>query len=226
MGAFGGPDIITDNLTFAIDVGSTRSYPGTGTTVDSLIGTMTGALVNGVGIGTTNGGYLDFDGADDKMTLSTNISLGNGNLAWTVLAWVRSTTTVNSLGHGSVASNDGSGPVYSMMGINSGKIVYWTYQSSAWAQKLGVATVNDGNWHLLTWVNNTNYTMDMYVDGVFDKNVANSTSGNNNPIDAIGNSWTNIFDGDIAPVYIYQGKSLTAAEVLQNFNAQKSRFGL
>ena len=221
-----GPHIITNNLTFAIDVGSTRSYPGTGTTVNSLIGTMTGALVNGVGIGTTNGGYLDFDGIDDQMTLSTNISLGNGNLAWTVLAWVRSTTTVNSLGHGPVASNDGSGPVYSMMGINSGKIVYWTYQSSAWTQKLGVATVNDGDWHLLTWVNNTNYTMDMYVDGVFDKNVANSTSGNNNPIDCIGTSWTARFDGDIAPVYFYQGKALSAAEVLQNYNAQKSRFGL
>jgi len=226
MAYFTGPNIITDGLTFAIDVGSIRSYPGSGTTVSSLKGTMTGALVNGVGIGTTNGGFLEFDGTDDRLTLSTNINLGNGNLAWTFSAWARSTTTTNTLGHGAIASNDGAGPVYSVMGINSGKIVYWTYQSNAWSQKLGVATVNDGNWHLLTWVNNTNYTMDMYVDGVFDKNVANSTSGNNNPIDAIGNSWTNIFDGDIAPVYIYQGKSLTAAEVLQNFNAQKSRFGL
>ena len=113
-----GPHIIDDNLTFAIDVGSTRSYPGTGTTVNSLTGVITGTLVNSPGIGTTNGGYIEFDGADDKLTLSTNINLGNGNLAWTVLAWVRSTTTVNSLGHGPVASNDGSGPVYSMMGIN------------------------------------------------------------------------------------------------------------
>ena len=136
MGFYRGPNIVTDNLTLAIDVGSTRSYPGTGTTVNSLIGTMTGTLVNGVGVGTTNGGFLEFDGTDDRLTLSANINLGNGNLAWTVSAWARSTTTTNDLGHGTIVSNDGSGPVYSVMGINSGKIVYWTYQSGAWALNL------------------------------------------------------------------------------------------
>ena len=37
MGAFGGPDIITDGLQLAIDAGSTRSYPGSGTTVTDLV---------------------------------------------------------------------------------------------------------------------------------------------------------------------------------------------
>ena len=54
-------------------------------------------------------------------------------------------------------------------------------------------------------------------------------SGNNNPMGCYtvipGVSYH--LNGDIAPVTrVYQGKSLTAAEVLQNFNAQKSRFGL
>ena len=31
MGAFGGPDIVTDGLVLALDAGSERSYPGTGT---------------------------------------------------------------------------------------------------------------------------------------------------------------------------------------------------
>ena len=140
-----------------------------------------------------------------------------GIVAWTVSAWVKSTTTVNGLGQGSVASNDGSGPVYSMMGINSGKMVYWTYQGG-WVQFLGVATINDGDWHYLTWVNYSDTTMDMYVDGVFDKNITNSTSGNNNPIDTIGNSWSARFDGEIAALHIYS-KSLTVEEITQNYNA-------
>ncbi len=37
MGAYGGPDIITDGLVFAIDAGSTRSYAGSGTTGIDLI---------------------------------------------------------------------------------------------------------------------------------------------------------------------------------------------
>ena len=224
---YGGP-IVTSDLTFAIDAGVLGSYEGGATpsipTVKSLVGTVTGTLTNGVGWNNGGGGTWDFDGTDDKLTLSTNISLGNGNIAWTVSAWVKSTTTVNGLGQGPIATNDGSGPVYSVMSINAGKMCYWTYQSSAWAQKLGVTTVNDGNYHLLTWVNYSNSTMDMYVDGVFDKNVTNSTSGNNNPIDSIGASWTAFFDGEIAALHIYQSKSFTAEEVAQNYNANVNQY--
>ena len=224
---YGGP-IVTSDLTFAIDAGVLGSYEGGATpsitSVKSLVGTVTGTLTNGVGWNNGGGGTWDFDGTDDKLTLSTNISLGNGNIAWTVSAWVKSTTTVNGLGQGPIMTNDGSGPVYSVMSINAGKMCYWTYQSSAWAQKLGVTTVNDGNYHLLTWVNYSNSTMDMYVDGVFDKNVTNSTSGNNNPIDSIGASWTAFFDGEIAALHIYQSKSFTADEVAQNYYANVNQY--
>ena len=35
MAYFTGPNIVTDGLDYLIDAGSTRSYPGTGTTVNS-----------------------------------------------------------------------------------------------------------------------------------------------------------------------------------------------
>jgi hypothetical protein len=170
-------------------------------------------------------GTFSFNGSSDYFTIP-NTTLGNGNVAWTVSCWMKTTTTTNSLGQGSVLSNISGGPVYSMMGVNNGKIVYWTYQNSNWAQKLGVGkTVNDGNWHMLTWVNYTNSTMDMYVDGVIDSNVANSTSGNNNPVDVIGRSWAGYFPGSIATLSRYTS-SLTATEVQQNFNALRGRYGL
>jgi hypothetical protein len=37
---------------------------------------------------------------------------------------------------------------------------------------------------------------------------------------------TKYFSGDIAAVRQYKGRAFTAAEVLRNYNAQKSRFGL
>jgi len=223
---FNGP-ILTDYITYAFDASNLVSFEPGETSVYSLTGSLgaasDGTLGNGVGFSDIANGNWVFDGVDDKLTLAANINLGNGNVAWTVEAWVKSTTAVNGLGQGSVASNDGSGPVYSMMGINANKMVYWTYQSG-WVQYLGNKTINDGNWHHLTWVNYTNYTMDMYVDGVFDRNVGNSTSGNNNPIDTIGNSWSSRFDGDIASVYFYQGKSLSAAEVNQNYQAKIKKY--
>jgi hypothetical protein len=221
-------NIVTNSLSYLWDAGNLVSYPGSGVTTYNMTGSIAGNLQNGVGFNTGFGGYWSFDGSNDSILLdnaNTSFLLGNGNSNWTVNAWVRTTTSANSLGQGSVLSNSNSGPVYSMMGVNSGKIVYWTYQNDNWSQKLGSTTINDGNWHMLTWVNFSNSTMTMYVDGVLDTNVANSTSGNNNPIDIIGGSWAGFFQGDIANIQVYQGKAFSLSEVKQNFSAYSSRFG-
>ena len=70
MGFYRGPNIVTDGLVFAIDAGSERSYPGSGTTTTSLVGSNTGTLTNGVAFSTDNGGNWDFDGVDDYITAS------------------------------------------------------------------------------------------------------------------------------------------------------------
>jgi hypothetical protein len=168
---------------------------------------------------------FSFNGTTDNLTIPT-ISLGNGNLPWTASAWVKTTTNASTLGTGAIMSNQSGGPVYSAMCVNSGKIAYWTYQNSAWSQKLGVGpNVNDNVWHMLTWVNNSNSTMAMYVDGVLDSNVANSTSGNNNPIDMIGSSWAAKFPGSIGSIQVYN-VALTADQVAQNFAAYRGRYGI
>lgn len=220
-------DIVTGSLSYIWDAGNLISYIGTGTTTYNMTGSINGTLQNGVTYNPGYGGYWSFDGADDRILLdNSNYSflLGDGNSNWTVNAWVRTTTSANGLGQGSVMSNSNGGPVYSMMGINAGKIVYWTYHSG-WFGYSGTSTVNDGNWHMLTWVNYSNLTLDMYVDGVLDGNCNNSLSGNNNPIDIIGGSWAALFQGDIAAVQVYQGKAFNTSEVKQNYSAQSSRFG-
>jgi hypothetical protein len=184
-----------------------------------------GELVNGPTFNSGNLGSISFDGVDDFISIP-NITMGNGNIPWTISTWTKTTTTVNALGQGSIISNSSGGPVYSMLGVNNGRIVYWTYQNNAWSQKLGNSIINDGNWHNLTWVNYQNSTMDMYVDGILDSNVTNSTSGNNNPLNIIGASWAARYSGLISNLSIYKNKSLTTQEVLQNYNATKSRYGL
>ena len=231
MGLMYGPDIpgVTEGLTFYIDAVKPKSYPGSGTSWNNLIKDAPGCILTNDPVfnNTPPSSNFTFDGSNDYVEIlggNYAVTLGNGNLAWTVNAWIKTSTTVNSLGAGSILSNSNSGPVYSMMGVNNGRIVYWTYQNSNWAQKLGNATVNNNAWRMLTWVNYTNYTMDMYVDGVLDASVANSTSGNNNPVDRIAGSWGGYYNGSIAALSMYRGTALTAAQVLQNYNALKSRF--
>ena len=205
-----------------------RYWPALNTTVSNTqaIVDLTGQnTITATSLTYASDGTFSFNGSSDYLTIP-NTTLGNGNVEWTVSCWMKTTTTTNSLGGGSVLSNISGGPVYSMMGVNNGKIVYWTYQSNAWAQKLGTGkTVNDGNWHMLTWVNYANYTMDMYVDGLLDSNVANSTSGNNNPVDVIGRSWAAYFPGSIASMSRYS-RALTRNEVFQNFAAQRGIYGV
>lgn len=226
MATFGGPNTIETGLVLSLDAANPTSYVSGSTTWRDLSGNNnSGSLINGPTFSTEAGGSIVFDGSNDYVTIP-NTTMGNGNIAWTINTWTKTTTAVNSLGLGSIVSNASGGPVYSMLGVNEGKIVYWTYQSNAWSQKLGVRTINDGNWHMLTWVNYTNYTMDMYVDGTFDVNVANSTSGNNNPLDRVGGSWTGYYNGFISIFQITKNKALSASEVLQNYNAMRGRFGI
>jgi len=223
-------NIVTGSLSYIWDAGNLLSYPGSGTTTYNMTGSINGTLQNGVTYNPGYSGYWSFDGADDRILLDNSnysFSLGDGNSNWTVNAWVKTTTTVNGLGTGPILSNSNGGPVYSEMGINGGKIVYWVYPSNidGWKSFTGNITVNDGIWHMLTWVNKVGYTMDMYVDGVLDVTVSPTNAGNNNPIDIIGGCWASNFQGDIATVQVYQGKAFNLSEVQQNFSAYSSRFG-
>ena len=210
---------------FRSDVRYTPFVNGTRSNIQAIVDLTGQNIITATSLTYANDGTFNFNGSSDYLTIP-NTTLGNGNVEWTVSCWMKTTTTTNSLGQGSVLSNISGGPVYSMLGVNNGKIVYWTYQNSNWAQKLGVGkTVNDGNWHMLTWVNYNNYTMDMYVDGLLDSNVANSTSGNNNPVDVIGRSWAGYFPGSIASLSRYT-RSLSPSEVQQNFAAQRGIYGV
>lgn len=210
------------NVQFEQNTYATPFVNGTRTSNRAIVDLTGNTIVTATSLTYASDNTFSFNGSNYISIPSVN--LGNGNVTWSVSAWIKTTTTTNVLGGGSVMSNSSGGPVYSMMGVNNGKIVYWTYQSG-WIQKLGVKTVNDNIWHMLTWVNYSNSTMDMYVDGILDTNIANSTSGNNNPIDRIGGSWAAQFVGSISSVQLYF-KALSAAEVQQNFNALRGRYGI
>ena len=224
--------IVSDGLVLSLNAADKNSYPGSGTTwFDTSGNNKTTTLTNGPAFNGANGGYIAFDGADDFGSITGGfyaITLGNGDIAWTTTAWIKTSTSANGLGAGSVISNSSGGPVYSMMGVNAGKIVYWSYHPSlgGWYSNLGNTTVNNNAWHMLTWVNYSNSTMQMFVDGILDSSTFSSLSGNNNPLDIIGASWAAYFAGDIACLYINKGVSLSQSQITQNYNAQKSRFGL
>ena len=74
------PRIVTSGLELLLDAQDTNSYPGSGTTWYDLSGNNRNAtLTNGA---TYSNGYISFDGTDDRIVLSSNVT--TPILGWTV----------------------------------------------------------------------------------------------------------------------------------------------
>jgi len=223
MGSYGGPDIITDGLVFAIDAGSERSYPGSGTTVTSLVGSATGALNNGVGFTSSFGGGFTFDGTDDDISIGSSILNVD---AFTVEAIVNITSTGNNNKTIFSAGNGSSTGIWFLKqrsGLGN-KLVMHGYDGVN--PRVNVPSTNvvpdAENAYVAVTFNGTSYQL--YINGVADGN-----SVSDNKVAATSSNFIASFNnGSFAPGTIYAVRlyntGLTAAEILQNYNAQKNRF--
>jgi hypothetical protein len=234
---FLGENIVMDGLLFYIDAGYRSSYRTTGTLWYDVSGNNRNVtLSNGPIYTGTSGGSIIFDGVDDKATISstiaepTGIRLGSSVTPWMVNIWIKTTASgSNSINTFPILTNQSGGPVVSNIGIGAGGVLKYAHYNGSWIVDVGTIPINNGNWHMVTWVNLDNNTMNLYVDGVFDRNISSTIvgGGNINPVDSIGYGWAGYLSATIATVAIYKRNySYSSAEVLQNFNAQKSRFGL
>ena len=151
--------------------------------------------------------------------MDETITPGNG--AWTINMWVNG----DSLSNYNILSNNSGGPVTSAFGFHSNKIMYYHYNGS-WHADYGNTTLSTGKWYMLTWVNYSNATMKMYVNGVADSSTFSSSTTNGGPVNAIGRNWTSTnFNGKLSSLFIYN-KSLSDAEIGKRFNETRGYFGL
>ncbi len=148
---------------------------------------------------------------DGTSNMDFNQVIYTGNTNWSASVWIRTRATDNW-----IITNQSGGPVTNAMRIIAGKINYYNYDG-IWNSTSGTITVNDGKWHLLTWVNSSNMTMDMYVDGVLDANDIYSTTNASGPLNRIGRQYgagaSSAIDA-LDEVRIYS-RGLSAAEVKQ-----------
>lgn len=221
MGAYGGPDIVTDELIFAVDAGSTRSYSGSGTSADSIIGANTATLYNGVAYSANHGGFWDFDGSDDYILTDFGSGLNPTTQALSYGIWVKPDAGQTSMFivQSSWASNNRF-----YIGSLSGKLS-WGIQERGWNYDDTDHFFVNGEWYYINIIF-SGTTAKLYANGVlkatdtissfvFDSNLG---IGSGRPY--VSDYYWN---GGIATCRVYY-QALTDAEVTQNFNAQKNRF--
>ena len=213
-----GPDIVEEGLVAVFDAGSTRSYPGSGTTWYNLIGSVNGTL-SAASIGTTASGVMTFDGSDDTINIPL-ASLASTN--FTVIGVTQRTAV-------------GSGGRLISGRLNNWLLGQWSgnmrqYFSQGWVTGAGsspaTSTADDLQTHI--WCGTGDISADTYK--FRDNNVeytTNTTSGSQGPNGFLLGKYhaneTEYGTGTITVLLVYN-RVLTDAEITQNFNAQKNRF--
>ena len=221
MGTFVGPDIVEDGLVLALDAGSERSYTGTGTTWSNLVGSSyNGTLNNGPTFSTDNGGCFVFDGIDDQVSFTPANSPGINNII-SISAWVNcsNVATPNNI----VSKN---GP-YFMRIVNS-RVRFNILTTTGWQFEGGTTVLSSNIWYNFAMVYDGS-TFKGYINGVEEFSLSKTGSVSSNGVLRLGYTTGGEdapFVGKISCVSIYYGNALSVAEVLQNYNAKKTRFGL
>ena len=220
MGISYNPRIVTDGLVLALDAGNTKSYPGSGTTWTDLSGGgNTGTLTNGPTYSSANGGSLVFDGVNDYIDLNTNnIITGTNPFTFEAFYKVTNASVVAEL-----FGNYGTGYTSNTIWISGRYGVYInTLVPYFQGYPLGV-----GTYHMAFTRTSTGDCI-LYKNGIVDGTATSTTSisvGQNFRIGSDVNGIGEVFGGELYSLKVYN-RALSAAEISQNFNALKSRYGL
>jgi len=227
------PRIITNGLVLYLDAANTRSYPGSGTAWNDLSRSgNNGTLVNGPTFNSGNGGSIVLDGTDDFIVSSTAVNLPTGSSSRTIQIWVYPTTNTNNFIQLGTGENDSqvyliayylfSGLNYLFTdGKNGGNNI--TISGSA------LPTIN--KWNNITF-GNSGQNWFYYLNGTLTSSgtwpVTINTVGQKYIIgkrDPSNASTPLTVAGNFAQSQVYN-RALSASEILQNYNATKTRFGL
>jgi hypothetical protein len=210
---YGG--IVTNGLVLDLDAAKKDSYPGTGTAWNDISGNRNnGTLTNGPTFSSNNGGSIVFDGVDDYTTGSFN----QNPTQFTINVWVNLITN-NTVGAGIVSTNGTGETGTSFIFIQMGGGVK-PFQFNTVANTVA-PTLN--TWYMVTGVQ-TATQQSLYINNsLINTSTASGSLGTNY---VVSRRWDGLYlNARIGSVQIYN-RALSAAEITQNYNALKGRYGL
>lgn len=221
MGISAGPDIAQEGLVLSLDASDRNSYvSGSTTWFDTSGNANTGTLTGGPTFNSENGGSIVFDGVNDYVGINSNANILS-NTTYTKIAWfyVTSFATDNNI----------------ISAGSSGQHAFWLFTSNKlnaghngnWNTVVSTTTLSLNRWYYGAVTFNTTTGWVLYLNGIQEATSASTTTFIGSGTLSIG-SYQNIgnyFTGRIANSLVYN-RVLSAVEILQNYNAVKSRFGL
>lgn len=217
MGLGHGADVVRNGLVLHLDAANVKSYPGTGTTWNDLSGNENNAtLVNGVTYSAANKGTFNFDETNDYVSCGDVLS----QTAYTKIVWFRPESATNNI----VSGGSDSQHAFWMQGSSN---TIYSGHNGAWSTIQYSPGDMLNKWWFGAIAFNTTTGWIMYLNGIQVSTNASTTSFTGTGKVRIGafSDAANLFDGDISSVKIYN-RVLSAAEIKQNFEATRGRYGI
>jgi hypothetical protein len=230
MGIRRGPNIVRDGLVFAVDAANPTSFvSGSGVIwKDQTVNQNDGTLTNGPVFDSDGGGSIDFDGSDDYCNINNN--LGITNYPFSISSWVKFNSNTN-IGFGSISNSSttnqiiGFGVVFDS-GVLKPRFIILNGSTNI---KTGTTALSTDVWYNICQVYSSNTSKFYYINGEIEMdwtdNITFPTGVNRFTLASYGDSTPAYWDCKISNFQVYN-QSLSASEVLQNYNALKGRFGL
>ena len=213
--------IATNGLVAYFDAGLSASYTANSSTWTDTVGSDNNAtLVNSPTYSSNNNGYYTFNGTNQYATVNGSpINVTN----YTKCVWVY----FNASADNNILSYDDNNATghYMYTGGTSSLYNGHTSWSGFPTTYSSATTFNNSTWYNIVVTFNTTDGMTLYVNGTLDSTY---TAQKTAPVGAGLNIGCyavagNLLNGRIAQVLIYN-RTLTAAEVRQNFAATRGRF--
>lgn len=209
---------VNDGLVLNYDASNSRSYVGTGVTINNLSGIgNTGILVNGPTFSQLNGGIISFDGSNDYIQIINEIPPLS---TFSIDLWVNSAVPAD--GHRIIFD----GYYTFRVSILTGKYMVGAGNGSTWINFYLYSVRNPiyNTWEHICWTWDGSKSK-LYLNGVFEaeqSSAAFSTVSGELRLAGFvqgGYNW----NGKLSASKIYN-RALSSTEVLQNYNATKNRY--
>ena len=208
------PRIITDGLVLCLDAANKQSYPGSGTVWTDLAGSNNGTLTNSPTFSSANGGSIVFDGSNDY------VDIGNP-------------TSLQSLAQGSIEAfyyRTASTATYQMIFTDVNSDLEVTYATNTLQFYIGNSGIGyshavTGQWFHIVGVWGVGFKR-LYLNGAEVASGTNTGLNTGSRVRYIGSRAGSLPLTGLRPILRAYNRTLTPAEILQNYNATKGRYNL
>jgi hypothetical protein len=250
-------NIVKNGLIFDLDAAKRDSYFGSGTVWNDISGFQNnGTLVNGPTFDSNNGGSIVFDGVDDYINVTTNLTQINNitnssPFTFSSIFRLLSMPAASAANVGGILMKGSYNPSYGLSIIfNTDRTVARVFYGIRNLTGTAGVTPGYGNfnqtsnlgltigqWYKVDMVHEfegDTHTLTLYINGVIDKQSTSTSSlypinFQNTTAMSISNQvlgGNSLFLNAEIPYTQIYNRALTTSEILQNYNATKGRYGL